>query len=335
MSLLAASSTHTYNKFTELIFLPSLASLGRIDGGKYDYSVPIMVTYTNDPSSAHEWKNKHLKSFNTTTDEPKIQFVGFDLESAPDLPWRKDVRYVGPATIQLAVVDAALIIQIAQDDCGGPLEEMLPFVHSILDDNSILLAGVGMNQDMVELYRWIGNKDGSLVPDRPLRVDLGGIGSTNGESVGLRRLAAGVLRVDTPKSKKLARSPWATVPLSIKSIAYAARDAWTSAAVLHRLHSLDPERFSPNALRDVVRKEEEFLQSIGKPLSIADLSAQMILRKQYRDEWTELKEKKKERRLSEEEIQHMKRLKELVHNLGPPKPVTFEVKELSLLGIII
>jgi ribonuclease D len=329
LSLLVASKPP---KFTRRYWIPSLTSLGKTDD--HDYSVPIIVTYTNDPEIARKWADKYLlplpepSSASTASASNEIQVVGFDLESAPNLPWRKDIRYTGPATVQLSVNDAALVLQIAQDECDGPLHDTLPFVNSVLSHDSLLLAGVGMDQDMVELYRWVGNDDGKLMSDRPLRIDIGGVGSvTTGDSVGLRRLAASIIKVDVPKSRNLARSPWASAPLSEKEIAYAARDAWTSAAVLHRLNSLDPQRFSPLVLRNVVLNEEVRLQGEGKPIGIADLSRQMALRKQCKKEWAMLKEQLKEGALQESESDRMKELEGQIRDLAPNQPIRFEIEE--------
>lgn len=345
-SLLAVSKSPT--KFTKRYLLPPLDRLATTTtttdsavavAASLDYTAPIITTYTNDPKSAQRWVDDHLMiaSRSTTTSTSLVQVVGFDLESAPNLPWRKDTLYIGPATIQLAVHDAALVIHIAQDDYddndgGGPLlYDMLTFAHSILDDDSLLLAGVGMDQDLVELYRWEGNQDGKLVPERPLRIDLGGIGATTGNAVGLRRLAASVLNVDIPKSRQLARSPWASAPLSNKEIAYAARDAWTAVAVLHRLNELDPERFAPDVLCEAIRNLDEETERAGKVVSIADMSEQMALRKKLRDEWKFLLEQKKVGELSEAGLEEMEVLEKRIRDLAPIKPLVFEVE--TSLGI--
>jgi hypothetical protein len=36
----------------------------------------------------------------------------------------------------------------------SPLPDTMPFLQEFLADSTILKAGVGVNQDMLELYRW-------------------------------------------------------------------------------------------------------------------------------------------------------------------------------------
>ena len=93
------------------------------------------------------------------------------------------------------------------------------------------------------------------------RFDIAGIGGP--PTFGLSRLVAGILGVTIPKSNNLARSHWSLAPLSKRRVAYAARDAWAAAAILHKLSAMDEannNRFLPLALiRDL---DEQHLLSI-------------------------------------------------------------------------
>jgi ribonuclease D len=138
-------------------------------------------------------------------------------------------------------------------------------------------------------------------------------------------LASGILNVDLPKSKKMAISPWASTPLSSEQIAYAARDAWAAAALVHRLGQLDPSRFSPDVLVDLVAKQEEASRLERLPVTIAALAAQAARRKTVKQKWKALKEQVgtwtvEERGLAEVLEQEMK-------DLAPPQPMVFEIQQ--------
>lgn len=344
---LSLSRRRNIQRFTRTSWSPPLlASIGQPNGSSsnidqpHDYGKPITLTYTNDPTSAWKWADDHL-GFSPSKEPSTIQVVGFDMESAPNLPWRKDQKYFGPGTIQLAVQDSALVLQIAQetdvDNGGCPLYDMFPFVNAILEHPSLLLAGVGMDQDLIELHRWsrsIATKDRRqgqfLTLDKPLRLDIGGVGvnpaSPTGTTAGLKRLAASILQVNLPKSSKLAHSPWAKAPLPQKCVVYAARDAWASAAVLHRLCCLDPDRFSTAILKDYVRAHQSSMQAAGKAVTIPELSHQAASRRKCKQQWKELKEKGKES-CTDDENERFESLQETIKLLAPPQPIPFEIKE--------
>ena len=107
--------------------------------------------------------------------------------------------------MQLAVHDNAVVLQIAQE-LEGPLYDNLPFVEAVLDQPSLLLVGVGMEQDMVELHRWSYSKNDKGQPQKlpnvynPLRLDIGPLGTNpaerSGGTAGLKRLAQAILQVN-------------------------------------------------------------------------------------------------------------------------------------------
>ena len=153
--------------------------------------------------------------------------------------------YEGPATVQISVVDAALVLQIAQE-ASGPHLDTIPFLSEVLADSSILKVGVGLDQDMIELIRWPKDHEGSVLWTDEIvgRLDIGGIGGRYGSTMSLKSLARTICGVDLPKDKRLSFSNWAQSPrLSSQQIAYAASDAWVSAVVLEEVSQRDPEQF--------------------------------------------------------------------------------------------
>mmetsp|Transcript_15529 Transcript_15529/g.43036 ORF Transcript_15529/g.43036 Transcript_15529/m.43036 type:complete len:403 (-) Transcript_15529:679-1887(-) len=338
---------------------------------EHTYSKSINVVYTNDVDVAFRWVERNLwsdsasssSSSSSTTrlsNSPKV--LGLDVESSPRLPWREDKyradTYFGPATIQLSTVSEALVLQIAQDGHGPIYDQTgLPdFIHDVLSDDTILKTGLGIDDDMVELYRWCrglgvadeelswassggsgsgnGNGDGEAEPfaSPPLRrFDLGGIGSPSpGRTVGLARLVSGVLGVTLPKSKKLARSHWSGAPLAIPEVDYAARDAWAAAAVLDLLARLDPDRFSPDSLCERLDTHEPSLRSI------ADVSDRAVHRRAAKQEWKTLKawhnEDGEDVRTDSERERYGVLTQEL-RDLAPMPPIPYEIE--ASLGLII
>jgi 3'-5' exonuclease len=127
-------------------------------------------------------------------------------------------------------------------------------------DNAIIKAGCSIDQDMMELYLYTHHNQEvartttfssqGFIHEARSRLDLGGIrlinsdddttdniqnNNNNGNTVGLKTLAAEILGVRLVKSTRLAASDWSRLPLTPAQIAYSARDAWTSAAIVAEL----------------------------------------------------------------------------------------------------
>ena len=218
-------------------------------------------------------------------------------------------------------MDASLVLQIAQED-GGAVADTMPLLRDILEDKNILKAGVGVDQDMLELFRW----EPLELQDVSARMDIGGIGGGHGRTASLKSLANKVLGVDLPKSKKLAMSNWGKAPLDKQQIAYAARDAWASAAVLHELAALDPTTYSTEALLDLILPDE---------CTVNSLDCRAAARKKVKTKLLDILEKDGEkidrRTLSEAQNSQVAELEKEFKSLAPPKPVIFDI-ELRELG---
>lgn len=196
----------------------------------------IPVTYTNSPRGVSDWLAANIPLGDAT--------IGFDVESVPNTPWIKGkASFVGPATVQLATPESVLVVHLLRLN-GRPSISCVPVLEAVLADASIVKAGTGIDQDMIELYRYWG----SLTCRS--RLDLGGIGISNVHcgSIGLKKLTKAILGVDLIKSKKISCSNWSQVPLSEPQLNYCARDAWAGAAIMGTLANLDPGTFSTTSL---------------------------------------------------------------------------------------
>ena len=350
--LVATTNKQTPTLFTKRATLPPLDIIPiKIDWENddlptqpsRDYSARLPIVYTNDLSSAEEWAKTNLPQ-GDSIDQPIM--LGWDMESSPRLPWKEHTynsgTYFGPATIQLSTAQSALVIQIAQDGFGPIHEGGLPqFLHDILINPRIIPVGVGIDDDMVELYRWcLEHGDDCAGPtwasrSGPVlnRFDMGGIGSNRpGSTKGLARLVAGILGVVLPKSKKLARTHWSREPpLSKQEVGYAARDAWAGAAVLERLYELDSDRFDPAT---IVKQLEDQIDDINMPLrSIQQISNRKILRKVVKTEWNELKQTtdpetgEDKPPWTDEQRERFEELTVEMKELAPTPPLCFEITE--------
>lgn len=220
-----------------------------------------------------------------------------------------------------------MVLQIA-DIYSGAREESLSFLSEIIEDETILKAGVGLDQDMLELYRWEpALAKPEIFSSMKGRLDMGGIGGERGTTVSLKKLADMVCGVELIKNKKLSISEWADAPLTNEQIAYAARDAWASAAVMHELQLRDPTTYSIERLLQQVLEEEIDIQELDARASArreAELEVQDIM-------GVGTKEGKRSRRsLHRIELARVKALEQRMKELAPPKPFLFDLNPLGL-----
>jgi hypothetical protein len=191
----------------------------------------LPVTYTNDENIIRQWIAEHILDQEGRKCTYHA-FLGVDVESVPNAEWirpKNPCMINRPATIQLSSPHAALVIHLTFPQNS----QIIPTLASLLKDDSILKVGVGIDDDMLELYRWDNRLDCSS------RFDIGGVGSTAKRNrVGLQKLAKALVGVEIPKSKRISRSDWSQVPLSEAQLVYAARDAWAGAAVMKNIHRM-------------------------------------------------------------------------------------------------
>ena len=165
--------------------------------------------------------------------------------------------------MQIATVHAAIVVQFV-DSNGNPSDFAAPPIQSVLANKFIVKAGIGIDQDMLDLYRkW--NCSGKFLS----RFDMGGIGATVDGTTSLKALTSSVAKVDLPKSRKVTLSHWGQIPLTDSQIAYCARDAWAAAVVMAELELRDPALFSTAALIQMLESEDD----------IADLESRAKSRK--------------------------------------------------------
>jgi hypothetical protein len=222
----------------------------------------------------------------------------------------------------MATVEASMVLEIANEISGPSYDALVP-LKDVLADSSILKAGVGMDLDMLDLYRWDSSKG---ITDIFGRLDIGGIGSSAGRSASLKNLVKVVLGLDLPKSKKIAMSNWAKAPLANDLIQYAARDAWASAAIMQELCRRDPSSFSISSLLDAMGQEEE------QKMEVMDERAAQ--RKEVKTKLLGITMKDDKRiprsQLSDEESEEVEELLEKMKELSPPQRILFDIDHLGL-----
>ena len=255
------------------------------------------------------------KTYTTLLSNPH-PFVLGRFQSVPNLPWLK-TRFQGPATVQIAVNSAAIVVQLV-DTNGNPSDATKSVLQTVLADHSIVKAGVGIDQDMLELYREWG-----CTFDITNRFDIGGLGATNSQTVSLKNLTQTVVNVELLKSRKLAMSNWGQVPLTEAQISYCARDAWAAAAVMTELAKRDPDTFATAPL----------IHRLSKELCIADLDTRAKGRKAAKTRFIEIvgrgADKVPLKDLSDLLRKEVVELEEVMRALAPPAPFRFDM---SLLG---
>lgn len=189
----------------------------------------------------------------------KIISSFYFIQSVPTAPWvQKKASFGGPATVQLATTESCLVVHLTRRN-GRPSKACAPILEAILADASIVKAGTGIDQDVMELWDcWRGTLHARS------RLDIGGIGSNHHGTTGLQRLAKSILGVNLQKSKKHALSDWSQVPLTEAQLIYSARDAWSGAAIVSQLADADPDTFGTEALIDLLKHETPMQELIER-----------------------------------------------------------------------
>lgn len=158
------------------------------------------------------------------------------------MPWRSS-SFHGPAVVQLATPTSALVVHLTRPSSGRFSKACQPLLEAVLRDKTIIKAGCGVDLDLLELRTVWPNLEAKS------RLDLGGLrADEKNNTPGLKTLAASVLGLDLPKSRKTATSDWSRFPLTVAQVTYGARDAWVGAAVVAELAQRDPLVFGTAAL---------------------------------------------------------------------------------------
>ena len=204
------------------------------------------VTVATTARHVQTWLDEHLT---------ESCVLGFDTETRPSF---KKGQVNPPAVVQLSTMDACLVAQIfvAKSHLVGgrnnrvrtPLpqakreaaDEVRAALVDLLENRDILKAGVGIDDDAVDLWQsWGVEMNG--------RVELG-YGAADNRPRGLARLLLDATGITLEKSASVQRSDWAE-PLSERQVIYAAADAWAGMAIYDRLRSIDDATFGYDAVR--------------------------------------------------------------------------------------
>ena len=290
---------------TRTIWAPPLLSTET----KEEASPPLEIVYTTDTHTLKEWLEQHAtKPDQISPDNPII--LGFDTETIPRANFlsygrRPHNEKEGPATLQLATLDSCLIVHLTH--CQQTNLEPL---QRILEDRSILKAGVAIDDDALEVYRSSFNFQVTS------RLDIGCALTRSttkpGQRLGLRALLAEASQLDLPKSKKISMSNWGAKKLTEAQLVYAARDAWAAVRVVH---SLQNDHHNGAALVPV------FLETEERPLVDMDVRARK--RKEAKMAFTKLKEQTEP--LTQEQKEEQTRLWRIRDNMRPDQPIHFNV----------
>jgi hypothetical protein len=310
------SSYSNNDLFTTRHRIPPLQRLQRADMGDVDDEggADLSVIVTNSPDTIETWLADHCSSTNG-------HILGFDTESIAKAMWFPERAKLpdGPATVQLSTVDSCLIVHVSH--CGDGSARCAPGVlQALLADEMIVKAGVGIDDDAIEIYRWGLDSNTSQPPwTLQSRFDLGGTaGGTINRRAGLRKVAEVVAGVDLPKNKRVTMSNWGCQVLSPVQVAYAARDAWSAAAALHELQSKRPDVFGVEAVLHNFVKHERAVQ---------EMEQRATTRKAARIELKALKSESSE--LDAPDERRKEELWKVMQDMKPDPPPVFNGKELG------
>ena len=272
---------------------------------------PFPSMYTNDPSTVNSWIERHVYS------NDDCYFVGFDTESVPNAPWMADRGLSpGPATIQLSTTKSSIIIHLSH------CHEIPASLTDLMYNNEIVKVGVGIDEDMLDLYRIFGE----FLEGR-CRFDLAGIGSKDGQMSGLKTLLSDIVGVNLSKPRRITRSNWSSLPLSEKQLFYGARDAWAAVVVMEKLRTKRPDIFGSKGSLFSMLQSERNMDEIDK---------RARKRKEVKSAWKDLfykvKKSKKKDDLDTETLKNFNELDKSLRILRPDGMIVFDPTDLRPLG---
>jgi hypothetical protein len=213
------------------------------------------VTHATNSASVQKWLDEHCSA---------TCVLGFDTETRPT--FKADQPQNPPSVVQLSTEDACLVapIFVAPSQKGKAGKRVMSprearnaadgvrrTLAATLESRFILKAGVGIDQDAIDLWQhWGLEVNGRLELGRS--TDASGARS---RPRSLKHLLADATGIELAKSKKVQMSDWAAAPLSERQVAYAAADAWAGKAVYERLAELDAQTFGYEPVRRVLSSE--------------------------------------------------------------------------------
>jgi len=283
---------------------------------------PLPVLTTKDPRIIERWLEENVAAF-SSEDANVCSILGFDQESIAKPPWKPERASLpdGPATVQLSTPTSCIIIQLSR--CGDGSALHAPAVlRDVINNERIIKVGVGIDDDALEFYRWSREsfEEETQLYELKSRFDLGCLLPYKNPSTraGIKELGEKVIGVSLNKSKRLSMSNWGSRYLTEEQIAYAARDAWVSAAIIERLQKANEEVFATDELRKM-----DFMTNQTK---MKDMDERVRERKALKDELKELKNKQKDDSNTSENKRDAKRREELyglLASLKGDQPPTF------------
>jgi len=277
-------------------------------GNSNKFSRPFPSVYTNDPLTVQAWIQHFIYQ------DSSCYFVGFDTESIPNAPWIKSKLAPGPATIQLSTSKSSIVIHLSY------CPEIPSALRDLMYDKNIIKVGVGIDEDMLELYRTFGDR----LQGR-CRFDIAGIGSEEGRMIGLKSLLMNIVGVELKKPKRVTTSNWSSLPLSEQQLHYSARDAWAAVAIMDKLRQRRADVFgSKGSIFSLLRSER----------SLHDIDKRARMRKEAKNVWKsqlyKIRKKQKENStLDEELLKDHEDLKTLLRLLRPDGMIIIDPIELK------
>ncbi|KAK7339809.1 hypothetical protein VNO77_20494 [Canavalia gladiata] len=195
-----------------------------MDRNLYDvtfHSHTILTLLTSNSSVVDSWIfNIHLLHRH-----PNL-IVGLDVEWRPHS--HRDMH--NPvATLQLCVGHRCLVFQILH---------ALSIPHSLISflvDPNHTFVGVGIEDDVAKLLEDYSLHVANFVDLRSLAVEK--LGDPEMKKAGLKKLGLQVLGLDMEKPKRITRSKWDNLWLTVEQVQYASIDAFVSFEIGRRLIS--------------------------------------------------------------------------------------------------
>ena len=312
----------------ELILSPSVIQNNQQEC-MTNISGELPVIYTNDPKTVEKWLTEHCSS----QVDGVHSVLGFDVEAAPNLPWRKPTNpdFINrPATVQLSTPYSSIVVHLTERPTSprGTSTSILSPLVAMLSDETILKVGAGINEDMLELYRW------NPCLDARSRFDIGGVGSDSNRSrVGLQKLVRAIVGVEMVKSKKVSMSDWSQIPLTNAQLCYASRDAWAGAAVMENI----------GRMHDVMQVDSIASLVKGNERSMADVDMRARTRKRTKIKMKDILSEAKDMALPGKERyedllqampqktkEEIKRLQRILDETAPDDLIFFDAEKFGL-----